>query len=94
MVFYSNCHRVSLDLLLTTYRETNSPSYFFAYVIYFPFFFRDRKKRRQDPDSVGPESRLKILLYLAPLEPLGLFGFAWTSLGPSRGVPWIAPMIL
>jgi hypothetical protein len=27
-----------------------------------------------------------------PLLPIGLFGFAWTSLGPPR-VPWIAPMI-
>lgn len=27
------------------------------------------------------------------LEPIGLFGFAWTSLGPQRGVHWIAPMI-
>lgn len=28
----------------------------------------------------------------APLETIGLFGFAWTSLGP-RHVHWIAPMI-
>lgn len=26
------------------------------------------------------------------LEPIGLFGFAWTSLGPPK-VPWIAPML-
>ena len=32
------------------------------------------------------------LLYLAPLECIGLFGFAWTSLGPPQ-VHWIAPMI-
>ena len=30
---------------------------------------------------------------MAPLEPIGLFGFAWTSLGPKSGIPWIAPMI-
>lgn len=30
---------------------------------------------------------------VAPLEAIGLFGFAWTSLGPSYGIPWIAPMI-
>jgi hypothetical protein len=30
---------------------------------------------------------------VAPLETIGLFGFAWTSLGPSYGIPWIAPMI-
>lgn len=28
----------------------------------------------------------------APLETIGLFGFAWTSLGPPH-VHWIAPMI-
>lgn len=28
----------------------------------------------------------------APLEPIGLFGFAWTSLGPGH-THWIAPMI-
>lgn len=50
-------------------------------------------KRRADPDSLAPEARLWWLLYVAPLEPLGLFGFAWTSLGPSHGIPWIAPMI-
>jgi hypothetical protein len=32
-------------------------------------------------------------LFLAPLEAIGLFGFAWTSLGPKYGIPWIAPMI-
>jgi hypothetical protein len=29
---------------------------------------------------------------VAPLETIGLFGFAWTSLGPPH-VHWIAPMI-
>ncbi|PSN71161.1 MFS general substrate transporter [Corynespora cassiicola Philippines] len=33
------------------------------------------------------------LLFLAPLETIGLFGLAWTSLGPDHGVPWIATMI-
>ena len=30
---------------------------------------------------------------MAPLECIGLFGFAWTSLGPDHNIPWIAPMI-
>lgn len=30
---------------------------------------------------------------MAPLETIGLFGFAWTCLGPAYGVHWIAPMI-
>ena len=32
------------------------------------------------------------LLLAAPLETIGLFGFAWTSLGPPH-VHWIAPLI-
>lgn len=53
--------------------------------------FYDNKKRRVDPDSVTPETRLYLLLWLAPLEPLGLFGFAWTSGGPSQN-HWFGPM--
>jgi hypothetical protein len=30
---------------------------------------------------------------VAPLETIGLFGFAWTSLGPGYNIPWIAPLI-
>ena len=67
--------------------------YLLAYLSFFPFIHRQRKIRRRDPDALQPEARLYWLLYLAPLEPLGLFGFAWTSLGPSRDVHWIAPMI-
>ena len=38
--------------------------------------------------------RMKLLIMgtVIPLLPIGLFGFAWTSLGPPH-VPWIAPMI-
>lgn len=64
--------------------------------------------REQDPDGLQPEARLYWLLYgkqsffyydnssdsmiVAPLLSIGLFGFAWTSLGPPH-VHWIAPMI-
>jgi hypothetical protein len=37
------------------------------------------------------ERRLLLLLFIAPLEPIGLLGFAWTSMGPP--IPWIAPCI-
>ena len=36
--------------------------------------------------------RLWWLLWLAPLEPIGLFGFAWCSYGEPQ-VHWIAPLI-
>ncbi|MCJ1279306.1 hypothetical protein MMC21_007130 [Puttea exsequens] len=67
--------------------------YFIAYFSFFPFIHRHRQIRRRDPDALQPEARLYWLLYLAPLETLGLFGFAWTSLGPEYNVHWIAPMI-
>lgn len=67
--------------------------YYIAYFSFFPFIHRHRAIRRKDPNALQPEARLYWLLYLAPLEPIGLFGFAWTSLGPEYGVHWIAPMI-
>ena len=67
--------------------------YLIAYVSYFPWIAKDRKAMREGgPDAVPPERRLWWLLFLAPLETIGLFGFAWCSLGPPR-VHWIAPML-
>ena len=67
--------------------------YFLAWFSFFPFIHRHRQIRRRDPDALQPEARLYWLLYTAPLETIGLFGFAWSSLGPARDVHWIAPMI-
>ncbi|WWC95274.1 hypothetical protein V866_002133 [Kwoniella sp. B9012] len=66
--------------------------YFIAYALYIPPLMSQRKALRKDPQGTPPEIRLKPLLWLAPLESLGLFGFAWTSLGPPH-THWIAPMI-
>ncbi|CDM37697.1 hypothetical protein DTO013E5_6238 [Penicillium roqueforti] len=66
--------------------------YLIAYVSFIPWIYRDCKKRERDPDALQPEARLYWLLYVAPLLTIGLFGFAWTSLGPPH-VHWIAPMI-
>ncbi|RAH81975.1 sugar transporter [Aspergillus japonicus CBS 114.51] len=69
-------------------------AYVIAYFSYFPWFWRDEHIRKtQGDDALPPERRLKWLLYLALLEPIGLFGFAWTSLGKEYGVPWIVSMI-
>ncbi|KAK5126944.1 hypothetical protein LTR85_008302 [Meristemomyces frigidus] len=68
-------------------------AYFIAYFSYFPWFMRDSHVRRVKGRNVyQPERRLKWLLWTAPLEPIGLFGFAWTTLGPNV-VHWIVPMI-
>ncbi|KAH9896308.1 major facilitator superfamily transporter [Xylariomycetidae sp. FL2044] len=65
--------------------------YLLAYFSFFPFIARDRHIRKKAPDSLLPERRLLWLLWLAPLEPIGLFCFAWTSTGPP--IPWIVPII-
>jgi hypothetical protein len=31
------------------------------------------KRRKKDPDSLQPEARLWLLLFIAPLETIGLF---------------------
>lgn len=67
--------------------------YLIGFLIFLPQIHKHRKIRRaQGSDALLPEARLYLLLFLAPLEPIGLFGFAWTSLGPPH-VHWIAPMI-
>ena len=68
--------------------------YVLAWISFWPWIRRDEQIRaKHGPDALQPERRLKWLLFMAPLEPIGLFGFAWTSLGPQYGIPWIAPMI-
>lgn len=69
-------------------------AYVIAYFTYFPWFWRDEKIRKtKGEDGLEPERRLKWVLWLAPLEPIGLFGFAWTSFGMERNVHWIGSMI-
>ncbi|KAF2145731.1 uncharacterized protein K452DRAFT_221095 [Aplosporella prunicola CBS 121167] len=65
--------------------------YLIAYFSFFPWFYKQRQKLRAG--TLQPEYRLWWLLFTAPLETIGLFGFAWTSLGPEYNVHWIAPMI-
>ena len=68
--------------------------YFIAYVSYFPWIARDRRTiKKHGADAIQPEARLYWLLWLAPLLSIGLFGFAWTSLGQAHNVHWIGSMI-
>lgn len=67
--------------------------YFLAYFLYLPDIWRQQKIRHAHGNAVRlPERRLLLLLFVAPLEPIGLFGFAWTTMGPAYN-PWIAPLI-
>lgn len=66
--------------------------YAIAWLYFIPWFRRDGLTRRHDGiEAVTPERRLKPLLYTAPLLVIGIFGFAWTSLGPP--LPWIGSQI-
>ncbi|RAK80850.1 MFS general substrate transporter [Aspergillus fijiensis CBS 313.89] len=67
--------------------------YIIAYLIFLPDIWRQRKIRQKHGSAARlAERRLLLLLFLAPLEPIGLLGFAWTSIGPAYA-PWVAPLI-
>lgn len=67
--------------------------YLLAYFMFLPDLRRQRNIRQYQGNTARfAERRLLLLLFLAPLEPFGLFGFAWTSIGPQYA-PWIAPLI-
>ncbi|GEQ69695.1 hypothetical protein JCM33374_g3369 [Metschnikowia sp. JCM 33374] len=67
--------------------------YIIAYGIHLPDVARQQfLMNSQGEDSRYAERRMLLLLFLAPLEAIGLFGFAWTSMGPQYN-PWVAPMI-
>ncbi|GKZ17679.1 hypothetical protein AbraCBS73388_009996 [Aspergillus brasiliensis] len=67
--------------------------YFIAWGAFIPVIRRNIAERRSKPDDERAqyESRLWFLLYTAPCLPIGLIGFAWTSLGPP--VHWIGSMV-
>ncbi|KAJ5784038.1 uncharacterized protein N7518_009715 [Penicillium psychrosexuale] len=66
--------------------------YFIAWFSFFPVITRNVKERRDHPESERAqyESRLWWLLYTVPCLPIGLIGFAWTSLPQCH---WIGSMI-
>lgn len=66
--------------------------YVIAWISFIPVFRRNRAERLRRPDDERTqyESRLWWLLYTAPCLPIGLFGFAWTSLPQTH---WIGSMI-
>ena len=67
--------------------------YIIAWLSFIPVIKRNIKQRRDHPDEEKAqyESRLWWLLYTAPCLPIGLIGFAWTSLGPP--IHWMGTMV-
>ncbi|OAX85223.1 hypothetical protein ACJ72_00383 [Emergomyces africanus] len=67
--------------------------YIISYLMFLPDIARQRKIREsKGDDSRTAERRLLLVLFLAPLEVIGLFGFAWSTMGPEYN-HWIIPMI-
>lgn len=67
--------------------------YIIAYAIFLPDVWRQMTVRHAQGNAARlPERRLLLLLFICPLEPIGLLGFAWTTMGPAY-TPWIAPLI-
>jgi hypothetical protein len=66
--------------------------YVIAWMAFIPAFKRNQRRREKYPDDEHAqyESRLYLLLWLAPCLPIGLIIFAWTSVGPP--VHWIGTM--
>ncbi|KAK2766215.1 hypothetical protein FQN54_007731 [Arachnomyces sp. PD_36] len=67
--------------------------YIVAYAIFLPDIYRQRQIREQQGNAARlPERRLLLLLFIAPLEAIGLFGFAWTTMGPDY-THWVVPLV-
>nr|UJH94475.1 Bmrp [Starmerella bombicola] len=68
--------------------------YLCAWLIHLPDVWRQIHVMNKYGESARfSERRMLLLLFLAPLEPIGLFIYGWTGLGPGYGIPWIAPTI-
>ena len=67
--------------------------YFLAWALFIPAIKRNIRERKAKPDDEHAqfESRLWPLLWLVPCLPIGLIGFAWTSLGPP--IHWFGTMV-
>ncbi|KAI0414430.1 major facilitator superfamily domain-containing protein [Xylaria grammica] len=66
--------------------------YFVAWMAFIPTFKLGKLRREQNPldDHLRFESRLSPLLWSAPLLPIGLVVFGWTSKGPP--LHWVGTM--
>ncbi|KAH9903534.1 multidrug transporter [Xylariomycetidae sp. FL2044] len=66
--------------------------YVIAWLAFLPAFKRNMARREKHPEDEHAqyESRMTLLLWLAPCLPIGLIIFAWTSGGPP--VHWIGSM--
>ncbi|KAI2464687.1 MFS general substrate transporter [Annulohypoxylon bovei var. microspora] len=66
--------------------------YVLGWLLFLPAFKRNQRRREKHPEDEHAqyESRMSLLLWLAPCLPIGLIIFAWTSSGPP--LHWIGSM--
>ncbi|KAI6090990.1 MFS general substrate transporter [Hypoxylon rubiginosum] len=66
--------------------------YLLGWLFFLPAFKRNQRLREKHPEDEHAqyESRMSLLLWLAPCLPMGLIIFAWTSTGPP--LHWIGSM--
>ncbi|KAI0165468.1 major facilitator superfamily domain-containing protein [Hypoxylon sp. FL1284] len=66
--------------------------YVLGWLFFLPAFKRNQRLREKHPEDEHAqyESRMSLLLWLAPCLPIGLIIFAWTSTGPP--LHWIGSM--
>lgn len=67
--------------------------YVLGWLFFLPAFKRNQRRREKHPEDEHAqyESRMSLLLWLAPCLPIGLIIFAWTSSGPP--LHWIGSMV-
>ncbi|TID19704.1 putative trans-sulfuration enzyme [Venturia nashicola] len=65
--------------------------YLISYAIWIAIIYKQSKKSRSYLESLPIEHKLNWLVWIAPLLVAGIFGFAFTGIGPP--MPWIVPVL-
>ncbi|KAF2757464.1 MFS general substrate transporter [Pseudovirgaria hyperparasitica] len=64
--------------------------YIIGYVAYIVDFWVKKRRSKRSGEPINPESRLFLLLFIAPFLPVGMFLFAWLSEPSIVSSPWPA----
>lgn len=67
-------------------------AYIVAFFVFLWQYRKDRQKMQGNPDALRPEHRLMMLLFFAPMLPVGMFAYGLVSVGPARDLHWFAPI--
>lgn len=67
-------------------------AYIVAFFVFLWQYRKDRQIMQGNPDALRPEHRLMMLLWFAPMLPVGMFAYGLVSVGPARNLHWFAPI--